>query len=81
MSWRTLTRRKLYDDDQLLSLKDARLLLNMANHLVTEPQTSREEFFGILHDLVCDGALRDYQVEIPISNSKANAILLGDALG
>ena len=72
---------KLYDDDQLLSVKDARLLLNMANHLVTEPKKNREDFFEIFHDLVDDGALRDYQVEIPTSTSEANAILLEGRFG
>ena len=81
MAWRTLTRRKLYDDDQLLSVKDARLLLNMANHLVTEPQKSREEFFEIFDNLISAGALRDYKVEIPTSTSEANAILLEGRFG
>ena len=81
IAWRTLFRKQLFGLNNTSSEKEARLLLNMANHLVEQTEGQREDFFEIFEDLFSDGMKSNMQVQIPQTTQEANSILLNGQYG
>ena len=67
IAWRTLYRQKLYGFEHITSLRDARLLTNMTDHLLNNSESQRETFFDILDDVIERSGSIDADVHIPLN--------------
>ena len=70
IAWRTLYRQTLYGFEHVTSLRDARLLTNMTDHLLNNSVAQRETFFDILDDVIERSGSIDADVHIPLNKKK-----------
>ena len=81
--WRAIKRQEVYTPQHTSSLKDARLMFNITNHLVSNTANQKEEFLEILEDILerYSSGLEGAEITLPVDMKSANAICLDGKFG